>query len=101
MIVEAFVGTGVILMFAVVAGLGFGGLRLLTKYFLPGRVFDRGERVEIIQLGISASQLRPKTSTEYPYLRIISTGTENRKVKRLKGSKSVTLEPRSGIEPLT
>ena len=34
MVVEAFVGTGAILMFAVIAGIGFGGLRLLTKYFL-------------------------------------------------------------------
>lgn len=57
MIVEAFVGTGVILMFAVIAGLGFGGLRLLTKYFLPGKVFDRQEHVEILQLGISSKPI--------------------------------------------
>lgn len=57
MIVEAFVGTGVILMFAVIAGLGFGGLRLITKYFLPGKVFDRREHVEILQLGISSKPI--------------------------------------------
>ncbi|HXN21600.1 MAG TPA: DUF6599 family protein [Candidatus Dormibacteraeota bacterium] len=57
MIVEAFVGTGVILVFALIAGLGFGGLRLLTKYFLPGKVFDRQKHVEILQLGISSKPI--------------------------------------------
>lgn len=57
MIVEAFVGTGIILMFAVIAGLGFGGVRLLTKYVLPGKVFDRQEHVEILQLGISSKPI--------------------------------------------
>jgi hypothetical protein len=57
MIVGAFIGTGVILMFAVVAGLGFGGLRLITKYLLPGKVFDRREHVEILQLGISSKPI--------------------------------------------
>jgi uncharacterized protein DUF6599 len=60
MIVEAFVGTGVILIFAVIAGVGFGGVRLLTKYLLPGKVFDRGERVEILQLGISSKPIEAK-----------------------------------------
>ncbi len=60
MVVEAFVGTGVILMFAIIAGLGFGGLRILTKYLLPGKVFDREERVEILQLGISSKPIEAK-----------------------------------------
>lgn len=60
MVVEAFVGTGVILMFAVIAGVGFGGVRLLTKYVLPGRVFDRSERVEILQLGISSKPIEAR-----------------------------------------
>ena len=41
MIVGAIEGTGVICLFAVIAGIGFGGFRLITKRFLPGRVFDR------------------------------------------------------------
>jgi hypothetical protein len=60
MVVEAFVGTGVILVFAVIAGLGFGGVRLLTKHILPGRVFDRSERVEILQLGISSKPIEAR-----------------------------------------
>lgn len=42
--------TGVILGLAIVAGVAFGGLRILAKRMFPGRVFDRAEDVEIIQL---------------------------------------------------
>jgi hypothetical protein len=60
MIVEAFVGTGVIMMFAIVAGIGFGGLRLLVKIFLPNKVFDREKQIEILQLGISSKPIKAK-----------------------------------------
>lgn len=59
-IVGTFLGTGVILLFAVVAGIGFGGLRVLTKYFFPGKVFDRGAHVEILQLGLSSKPIQAK-----------------------------------------
>jgi hypothetical protein len=59
-VVGAFVGTGIIMVFALVAGIGFGGIRLLTKYFFPGRVFDRAERVEILQLGLSSKPIEAK-----------------------------------------
>jgi hypothetical protein len=36
--------------FALVIGIAFGGVRLLIQRFYPGRVFDRPEDVEIIQL---------------------------------------------------
>lgn len=35
---------------ALVAGVAFGGLRILSQRFLPGRLFDRAEAVEIIEL---------------------------------------------------
>ena len=38
---------------AVVLGAAFGGVRVLTKIFFPGKVFDRPEKMEILQLGIS------------------------------------------------
>lgn len=63
MVVGAFVGTGVILMLAVVSGLGFALLRLVTKIFFPGKVFDRPDRIEILQLGLTGT--RPNTKDLY------------------------------------
>jgi hypothetical protein len=60
MIVGAFVGTGVIMMFAIAAGIGFGGIRLLVKIFLPNKVFDREKQIEILQLGISSKPIKAK-----------------------------------------
>ncbi len=59
-VVGAIIGTGSILMFALVAGIGFGGVRLVVKYFLPGKVFDRPSNVEIIQLGLSSKPIEAK-----------------------------------------
>lgn len=53
MVVGAFVGTGVIMLLAVISGLGFAILRVLTKVFFPGKVFDRPQRIEILQLGLT------------------------------------------------
>lgn len=41
---------GIILVFALVVGVAFGGARILIKRWYPGRVFDRAEDMEIIQL---------------------------------------------------
>ena len=60
MIVEAFVGTGAIMVFAVAAGIGFGGIRILVKIFLPNKVFDREKQIEILQLGISSKPIKAK-----------------------------------------
>lgn len=57
MIVGVFEGTGLILLLAVAAGIGFGGLRLWVKIVLPGRVFDRDSDVEILQLGLSSKPI--------------------------------------------
>lgn len=40
----------IVIGLALVAGLGFGGLRILIKRIFPGRVFDRPEEMEIISL---------------------------------------------------
>jgi hypothetical protein len=42
--------------FALVAGIAFGGIRILTKRFFPDRVFDRPEGMEIIALHLSDKQ---------------------------------------------
>ena len=60
MIVEAFLGTGAIMVFAVAAGIGFGGIRILVKIFLPNKVFDREKQIEILQLGISSKPIKAK-----------------------------------------
>ncbi len=41
---------GILLLFALVLGIFFGGIRLLAKRLFPNKVFDRPEDVEIIQL---------------------------------------------------
>ena len=41
---------GIVVGLALVAGVAFGGLRILIKRFFPDSVFDRREAVEIIAL---------------------------------------------------
>jgi len=41
---------GVVIGLALVAGIGFGGIRILTKRVFPGRIFDRPEEMEFISL---------------------------------------------------
>ena len=41
---------GIVVGLALVAGVGFGGVRILMKRLFPGRVFDRAEETEIISL---------------------------------------------------
>jgi hypothetical protein len=60
MIVGAFMGTGAIMLFAIAAGVGFGGLRVLVKLFLPNKVFDREKQIEILQLGIASKPIKAK-----------------------------------------
>lgn len=60
MVVGAFLGTGVILVLAIISGFGFGILRVLLKIFFPGKVFDRHRSIEIIQLGISGRPVDTK-----------------------------------------
>jgi hypothetical protein len=55
-----FIGTGIFMIAAVVLGIAFGGLRVVTKIFLPGKVFDRPERMEILQLGLSGKTIDPR-----------------------------------------
>jgi multisubunit Na+/H+ antiporter MnhC subunit len=47
---NAIVLCGIVVGLALVAGVAFGGLRLLIKRFFPDSVFDRREAVEFISL---------------------------------------------------
>jgi hypothetical protein len=57
-VVGAIVDTGSIMLLALAAGIGFGGIRLFMKLVLPGRVFDRRDQVEIIQLGLTSRRVK-------------------------------------------
>jgi hypothetical protein len=50
LIVAVFALIGIILLISIIFGVFFGGIRVLAKRILPGRVFTRPEEAEIIQL---------------------------------------------------
>ena len=52
MILGTIIGAGTICMFALVAGVSFGGLRLVVKRLWPGKVFDRSNHLQVLQLGL-------------------------------------------------
>jgi hypothetical protein len=52
LVIGVFTLIGVLLLFTLVAGISFGGLRILAKRYFPDRVFDRSQDVEIIQLNL-------------------------------------------------
>ena len=52
----------ILIGFALVAGVAFGGLRILIKRFFPDRVFDRREEMEFISLHLSERLNEPPTS---------------------------------------
>lgn len=56
-LIGIFTGTGILCAYALIAGLAFGGMRLVLKRMLPGRVFDRDTSVEILQLGITTKPI--------------------------------------------
>jgi hypothetical protein len=57
MIVGSIIGTGIICGFTLIAGLAFGGFRLVMKRALPNRVFDRSSQIQVLQLGLSSKPI--------------------------------------------
>ena len=57
MIVGSIIGTGTICLFALVAGLAFGGFRLLIKRVLPDKVFDRSSHLQVLQMGLCSKPI--------------------------------------------
>jgi hypothetical protein len=57
---DIFVGTLAFCGIAIVLGVAFGGVRVLTKRFFPGKVFDRPEDMEVLQLGLSGKRIDPR-----------------------------------------
>jgi len=58
-LVKIITGTGVFMVAAVVLGIAFGGVRVVTKRFFPGKVFDRPNQMEVLQLGLSGKRIDP------------------------------------------
>jgi len=58
-IAKIFIGTGVFMVSAIVLGIAFGGVRIITKRLFPGKVFDRPEQIEVLQLGLSGKRIDP------------------------------------------
>lgn len=59
-IARILVATAFLCLFALIAGIAFGGLRLLVKHLWPGKVFDRDDDVEILQLGLNSKPIEAK-----------------------------------------
>jgi hypothetical protein len=57
MIVGAIEGTGVICLFALIAGVVFGCLRLVVKRSMPGKIFDRTDHLQVLQLGLASKPI--------------------------------------------
>jgi hypothetical protein len=56
-IVGTIIGTGIICAFALIAGVAFGGFRLIVKRLLPDRVFDRSSQMQVLQLGLTSKPI--------------------------------------------
>jgi hypothetical protein len=57
MIVGSIIGTGTICLFALIAGLAFGGVRIFVKRVLPDRVFDRSSHLQVLQMGLCSKPI--------------------------------------------
>jgi hypothetical protein len=52
--------TGAFMLVAIVFGVAFGGVRVLMKKFFPGKVFDRPEQMDVLQLGLSSKRINSR-----------------------------------------
>jgi hypothetical protein len=57
---KIFIATFLFMIVAVALGAAFGGVRVMIKIFFPGKVFDRPERMDILQLGLSGKRIDSK-----------------------------------------
>jgi hypothetical protein len=54
------IATGVFMLVAIVFGVAFGGVRVLLKAFFPGKIFDRPEQMDVLQLGLSGKRINSR-----------------------------------------
>jgi hypothetical protein len=60
MLVKIITATGAFMLVAIVFGVAFGGVRVLMKKFFPGKVFDRPEQMDVLQLGLSSKRINSR-----------------------------------------
>lgn len=56
---KIFLFTGMFLGVATGIGIAFGGVRVIIKRLFPGKVFDRPQDIEVLQLGLSGKKIDP------------------------------------------
>jgi hypothetical protein len=54
------IATGVFMLVAIVFGVAFGGVRVLLKSLFPGKIFDRPEQMDVLQLGLSSKRINSR-----------------------------------------
>jgi hypothetical protein len=54
------IATGVFMLVTIVFGVAFGGVRVLMKSLFPGKVFDRPEQMDVLQLGLSGKRINSR-----------------------------------------
>jgi hypothetical protein len=54
------IATGVFMLVAIVFGVAFGGVRVLMKSLFPGKIFDRPEQMDVLQLGLSGKRINSR-----------------------------------------
>lgn len=59
MMFKIFLFTTLFLIVATITGIAFGGIRVLIKHWLPGKVFDRPKDIEVLQLGLTGKKIDP------------------------------------------
>jgi hypothetical protein len=59
MLAKIFIGTGVFMVIALALGVAFGGVRVITKRLFPGKVFDRPQDIEVLQMGLTGKKIDP------------------------------------------
>ena len=60
---------GILMGLALVAGIAFGGIRILVKRIMPERVFDRPEGMEFISLNLSDERVHRLDSEVSPSIK--------------------------------
>jgi hypothetical protein len=59
-VAKIIIATGVFMLVAIVLGVAFGGVRVLMKALFPGKVFDRPEQMDVLQLGLSGKRINSR-----------------------------------------
>jgi uncharacterized protein DUF6599 len=54
------IGTLLFMVVAMVLGVAFGGFRVILKIFFPGKIFDRPEQMDVLQLGLSSKRINSR-----------------------------------------